>query len=180
MAKKKTKKIRIYNNIKDVWYVVLAVVALLFAIVVFKYFINNQDKNAVPEAQTVQAKELIKFVDSAANLVEEKGEEAFLDFKNGAWNMGEKYIFVYDINGNTKVLPPQPELEGTNRLDVSDPNGVFFVKDMINQAYNKSSGWVNYMYEKPGTKNLAEKLSYFKKVLIGGNYYIVGSGIYLD
>lgn len=179
MARKKTKKIRTYD-IKDVWYVVLAVVALLFAIVVFKYFIFSPNKNAAPKTQAAQTKELIKFVDSAAKLVEEKGEEAFLDFKNDTWNLGEKYIFVYDINGNTKVLPPQPELEGVNRLDASDPNGVYFVKDMINQAYNKSSGWVNYMYTKPGATSLAEKLSYFKKVLAGGKYYIVGSGIYLD
>jgi cytochrome c len=161
-------------------YTVLVLAAILVAAVLTRAYIRSVSPE-VTVTQNQQISEVKSFVDLAAKLVEEEGTDAFQQFKKeGEWYTGNKYIFVYDINGNTVVLPPQPELEGVNRLDAVDSNGVYFVKDMINQAYNKDSGWVNYLYPKPGETTPVEKLGYFKKVLVQGKYYIVGSGTYLE
>lgn len=161
-------------------YTVLILAILLVAAVLTRAYYKSLTPEIPVVTQAQEVKELKAFVDQAAKLIEDKGEEAFAELRNETWFVGDKYIFVYDLNGNTVVLPSQPELEGTNRLSAVDKNGVYFVKEMINQAYSKNDGWVNYVYPKPGADTLFEKLGYFKKALYQGRYYIVGSGIYLE
>ena len=131
--------------------------------------------------KTSSVNELVSFVDNAAQQVSQQGPTIFPAFrdKTGSWIKGDSYIFVYDMSGNTLVLPPQPELEGTNRMTTADPQGELFVKTMVNILSTKSYGWNSYLYIKPGSTTPSDKLSYFKKVTFGGNSYIVGSGIYL-
>jgi hypothetical protein len=181
MAKKAKKQVQKPIVSLKLLYIVLVLAILLVVGVLAKSYKDRIVPPKISVTQNQQVGQLKNFVDAGARFVEENGTEAFAKFKEpGAWNTDSRYIFVYDINGNTVVLPPQPELEGTNRLDASDSNGVYFVKEMINQAYNKDSGWVSYLYPKPGEQVPANKLSYFKKVFVGGKYYIVGSGVYLE
>jgi signal transduction histidine kinase len=84
------------------------------------------------------------------------------------------------MSGKTLVLPPQPKLEGTNRLNVKDPNGIYYVKEMINLLKTKESGWLQYSYPKPEGSVVFTKHSYFKKVKMGNSYLVVGSGYYLE
>jgi len=125
---------------------------------------------------------LISLVDDAVKSIKQNSPKAFKDFRiqGGTWRAGSMYIFVYDMNGNTVVLPPQQNLEGTNRLSVQDSNGVYFVKEMINSLQRGNSGWIQYSYPKPGEEIPSEKLSYFQKVQVGNKIYVVGSGIYLQ
>ncbi|MFA5745098.1 MAG: cache domain-containing protein [Candidatus Paceibacterota bacterium] len=126
--------------------------------------------------------ELIPFVDSAATLVASEGDQAFaqLSDMNGEWIKGDRYIFVYDMAGNTLVLPLQKDVEGTNRIAVTDPNGEAYVKTMVDILKTRAYGWNSYVYLRPETKETQQKLSYFKKVVFGSKEYIVGSGIYLE
>ncbi len=130
---------------------------------------------------TVEAKKLESFVNQAADLVAQEGTKAFPEFrkKGGQWWKGDQYVFVYNLSGKTLVLPPQPALEGINRLNTKDSGGVYFVREMIDQLKTKNSGWLQYAYPKPGAAASLPKLSYFKKVAFGGEAVLVGSGIYL-
>mgnify|MGYP001163288925 CR=1 FL=1 len=127
-----------------------------------------------------QVGELVSFVDSAVGLVETKGRDAFADFrqKGGEWWKGDKYIFVYDMDANTLVLPPTPEIEGTNRWSTEDANGVFYVREMVNELENKDYVWIMYSYPKPGAENASPKVAYVRKAMVDGDYVIIGSGIY--
>ena len=126
--------------------------------------------------------QLMAFVNRAEESVKQKGQEAFNDFrdKNGKWVSGTNYIFAYDMDGNTVVLPLQPELEGTNRMAAMDSEGKYFVKEMVDILKLSDSGWLEYKYAKPGKDGSSTKLSYFQKVKVAGKEYFVGSGIYLD
>lgn len=154
------------------------VVSLAFALSVAVVQFFSMPKNAAG----VEILKLKSFVDNATMLVGEKGETAFVNFKdkNGGWINDDSYLFVYDMKGNTIVLPPQPELEGTNRMATQDPEGKYFVKEMVNILKVENSGWFDYKYMKPGKTENSTKLSYFRKVQIGDKEYFVGSGIYLD
>lgn len=153
----------------------VAVIAFLLGSLVW-YLGNSQKKD---ESQN-QVRSLVQFVDDAASLVELKQEAAFSEFrqKDGAWWKGDKYIFVYDMNANTLVLPPTPDVEGKNRWNEQDPNGTFYVREMVQQLGDKNTAWVMYSYAKPGEKESSPKLAYVKKVLLGSKAIFVGSGIY--
>lgn len=133
------------------------------------------------QATTNEVAKLVDFVDRAAVLISETGEKAYpkLRTKNSEWWNGDSYLFVYDVTGKTLVLPPQPTVEGTNRWSIKDQNGVFYVREMIKQLADKDSGWVGYVYPKPGETTASSKLSYFKKVTFGNKTVLVGSGIYI-
>lgn len=137
---------------------------------------TNQSAN-----QTSDIRKLIAFVDDAAVLIASEGEKAYPQFRvpNSRWWQGNDYIFVYDMNGKTLVLPPTQNIEGANRWSIKDTNGVYYVREMIKQLSSNASGWISYVYPKPGETNPSLKLSYFKKVGFGGKTVLVGSGIYI-
>lgn len=167
-------------------HIAYSVLALLFVTVLAVVVILQRSTGSItwvqPQsvAEQNEVKKLTGFVDSAAKLVETQGEKAFPLFreKGGKWWTGEYYVFVYDMSGKTLVLPPTPELEGTNLWNAKDSNGVYYVREMINQLKQSDSGWLQYHYQKPGEVVPSPKLSYFKKVNMGGKNVLVGSGIY--
>ncbi len=139
--------------------------------------------SATPEPQSEQAKQIKALVDKAAVLIESKGKDAFPEFrkKNSEWYKGETYIFVDDMNGTVLVLPPEPELEGKNLTDMKDANGKLWMREFIETAKNKGSGWVDYMWSKPGKDKPSKKISYIKRAKMpDGKMVFVGGGIYVE
>jgi len=135
-----------------------------------------------PETNSDEAKQIKELVNNAAALVDGKGKEAFVEFRNkdSEWFSDEAYIFVIDMKGTNIVHPSQPDLEGNNLIDMKDVNGKAFVQEMIEVAKTKGSGWVDYMWPKPGETEPSRKLSYIKTVKVGDEKFIIGSGIYSE
>lgn len=124
---------------------------------------------------------LTSFVDKAAEYAKTQGEKSYTDFRiqGSNWWSSDSYVFVYDLNGKTLVLPPQQNIEGTNRINIKDDNGTYYIREMVNWLKTHNSGWVQYVYPKPGATVSSPKLSYFKKVIVGGKTVIIGSGVYI-
>ena len=131
--------------------------------------------------QSKEAKEIVALVDKAVALIESKGKAVFQEFKKkgGEWRKGDAYIFINDMNGTSLMHPVSPELETKNLIDMKDANGKAFMRDFIETAKTRGSGWVDYMWPKPGEKNPSKKLSYIKRAKMpNGETVIVGAGIY--
>lgn len=123
---------------------------------------------------------LTSFVDSAVKYAKVNGKDrALKEFndKNGAFFDGDLYVFAYDINGDTLALPTQPKLVGTNRINITDPNGVIFVRSMADQAKSKEGrGFTYYIYPDPAENMIDRlKLSYIEKV---DDSWWLGAGLY--
>jgi cytochrome c len=132
--------------------------------------------------QSKEAKEIVALVDKAAALTESKGKTAFPEFKKkgSEWLKGETYIFIADMNGIILMHPANPELETKSILDIKDANGKAFMREFIETA-KKGSGWVDYMWPKPGEKTPSKKHSYIKSAKMpNGETVLVGAGIYLN
>jgi len=132
-------------------------------------------------AQSKEAKQIVGLVDKAAALTESKGKSAFPEFKKkgSEWLTGETYVFIADMNGTILMHPANPELETKSILDLKDVNGKAFMREFIETAKTKGSGWVDYMWPKPGEKKPAKKLSYIKRAKMpSGETVLVGAGIY--
>ena len=122
--------------------------------------------------------DLVAFVENARDFAlgtsKEDALSAFNDL-NGSYVEGDRYIFAYDFDGNALALPFQPELLGDNRINITDSNGVEYIRDMIALAQN-GDGFVYYIKPDPA-ENMTQgfKLSYITKV---DDTWWLGAGIY--
>jgi signal transduction histidine kinase len=91
----------------------------------------------------------------------------------------DAYIFVYDMNGINLALPAFPNLEGRNLLDMKDTHGKQIIREMLSLVQTTGSGWVDYMWPKPGESVSTGKSAYVSKAKMGDKWLLVGSGIYL-
>jgi signal transduction histidine kinase len=88
---------------------------------------------------------------------------------------GELYIFIYDQKGTTKAIGFNTEkLVGSNRWDLKDEDGVYFVQELIKRVQTKGRGWVEYKYPNPATHKTELKVSFVE----GCQDLVIGSGTY--
>lgn len=130
-------------------------------------------------AESISPADLQNFVEDAAAYVDENGKEAAIkEFNNkeGKFVNGQLYIFATDFDGICLAHPMKPDLVGKDQKDLKDPNGVYFIRNMIAIAQT-GSGFTYYIFANPADDNKEElKLVYVKK--IDDDWYI-GSGVYL-
>lgn len=128
-----------------------------------------------------QAKLIEAIVNKAAALVESKGKAvAFAEFRkrDSEWFKGDTYLFVYDLESNVLLNAAFPAREGTNTTGQKDANGKLFHQDLITMAQTKGSGWVDYMFPKPGQTQPSQKWTYVKGVKVDGVPSLIASGFY--
>ncbi len=87
------------------------------------------------------------------------------------------YIFIFDKLGNTLVHGMSPQLEGRNLNDLTDPEGVYLVRELVKAGLN-GGGYVGYIWDEPTRNGLTPKLSYAEPLL--NNQWILGTGFYID
>ena len=127
-----------------------------------------------------RARQVEALVNKAAALIDSKGRAAFADFrrKDSEWFHGDTYLFVYDLKSNVLLNPAFPAREGTRVAGQKDANGKLFHDAIIQTAETKGSGWVDYMFPKPGESKPSQKWAYVKAVKIDGVPGLVASGFY--
>jgi signal transduction histidine kinase len=125
---------------------------------------------------------IVEQVAAASDLIESKGKAAFVSFRDKSSNFFylNAYIFVIGENGMDVVNPAFPNLEGRNLYNMRDESGKYLFREMIDVAKSKGSGWVEYMWPRPGEIKLLKKESFVKAVKVNDELFIVGSGFYLD
>lgn len=134
-----------------------------------------------------------KLVEKAVAYVKAQGEEkALKEFSNprGKFFKAEEYLFGYDLNevlkddlyvfaynlkGVLMANPVVPKLVGKNLYNEPDSRGKLFRKEIVDLANSRGSGWVDYTYINPVTKQEETKITYFQKV----GSLIVCCGAYL-
>jgi signal transduction histidine kinase len=124
---------------------------------------------------------VMDMVQDAVGEIEEKGKAAFPLFHDptGPFLAKHAYIFVHDLNGIELVNPAFPTLEGRNMLDFKDTQGKLVVQEMLELIRTRGSGWVDYMWPKPGESMSTRKSAYVSKAKMGNQWVLVGSGVYL-
>lgn len=87
------------------------------------------------------------------------------------------YFFVYALDGRVLMHSRQPELAGQNLWELRDPKGRLTIQQLIAQA-RAGGGYVEYLWRKPSSSQLAPKLGYVVAVPEWG--WMLGTGLYLD
>ena len=129
-----------------------------------------------------QSRKIVALVEKAATQVNARGKAAFDEFrkKGSEWFDGETYLFSYDAKGNVLLNPAFPKREGTNVSGQTDANGKKLHDLMLETARTKGSGWVDYVFPRPGQSKPSHKWTYVKRVMIDGAPGLLGAGFYAD
>jgi signal transduction histidine kinase len=124
---------------------------------------------------------VVDLVKNAVGRIEKNGKASFESFRDpkGWFVAKDAYIFVIDKNGVELVNPAFRNLEGRNMMDLRDTKGKTLVRDMLRVAQTKGSGWVDYMWPKPGESVSTVKSAYVSKAKMDDDWVLVGCGVYL-
>jgi len=129
-----------------------------------------------PTAQMVMEK-----VEQAARLIAELGPAAFPRFKgaDSEFIYAGTYVWIHSAKSGVMLMHPMiPTLEGQNVLFMRDKHDKMMFVDFNRTALEQGSGWVSYMWPKPGESEPSLKVSYVKRVDYENERYVVGSGVY--
>lgn len=91
---------------------------------------------------------------------------------------GNNYFWVNDMKPSMIMHPIKPELNGKDLSNFADPSGKKLFVEFVQVVESKESGFVEYMWPKPGSDQPVEKLSYVTGFKPWG--WIFGTGIYID
>ena len=91
------------------------------------------------------------------------------------------YVFVFDTDLNVVAHAIKAKVVGKNVKGKPDIKGKKFRDEMLAKALSDGSGWVDYYFLNPKTKQEAHKTAYFELANgSDGKGYIVGSGKYFE
>jgi cytochrome c len=132
--------------------------------------------------QSARSKKIVAMVNKAAELIERKGQSVFPEFRKpgSEWLSGDTYLFVIDMKGFVLLNGGFPNLEGVDQILWKDTNGKEVVVEMIKVVRSNGSGWVNYVWVKPGHTESTQKWSYVKASKVDGTPAFVGAGFYSE
>jgi len=123
------------------------------------------------------AAEAEAMVKKAISMAKASGNEAaFAEINNpkGKFVDRDLYVFVYDMNGKCVAHGQNPKMIGKELIDMKDADGKAFVKERVEIAKTKGSGWQDYKFTDPLTKQIEHKRAYVER----HGDFIFGSGIY--
>ncbi len=125
---------------------------------------------------------VVDLVKDAVAEVESQGTRAFPLFHEPQERFMAKdaYVFVIDREGKDLVNPGFKNLEGRNIMDLQDAEGRLPIREMWKMVRDSGSGWVDYMWAKPGESTPTMKSAYVQKATLEGRDVLVGSGVYMQ
>ncbi len=89
-----------------------------------------------------------------------------------------EYLFVQGLDGMLVMHGAKPEMNGKDMWDLKDPNGVFFIREMVDTVKRAQGGFVAYEWPKSGSDEPVEKLTYVAGLPAFG--WLIGTGVYID
>lgn len=125
---------------------------------------------AVAMVKLVQAQFKKEGVEATFKDVSDKTVKAYHD--------RDLYPFIYHANGPKLGVNvahgARPALIGKNLIDLKDQDGKYLIRELIDMANKKGSGWVDYKWPNPLNNKIEDKTSYVEKM----GDYMVGVGVY--
>jgi cytochrome c len=122
--------------------------------------------------------EAVAMVKKAVAMVKAEGKEktfaAIADPANTTFHDRDLYIYVYDFSGVALAHGNNPKMVGKNLITMKDNESKLIVKEMIEVAKSKGSGWIEYKWPNPVTKTVEPKAGYVERI----DDFLIGSGIY--
>ena len=134
---------------------ILALLAALMAGLALQ--VHAADRATADEAEAL-VKKAIVFYDRNGR------DKALAEFQKqpGPFVDRDLYVTVYTMDG-TALSHINHKMVGKNFIDVRDGDGVYFLRDRLEAAKTKDSGWQDYKYFNPVSKKIEPKTMYWQR-----------------
>ncbi|UYQ71151.1 methyl-accepting chemotaxis protein [Pelagibacterium flavum] len=90
---------------------------------------------------------------------------------------GTEYFWINDMGPTMVMHPFKPELNGQDLSNNADPEGKLLFVEFVKTVQASGSGFVDYLWPKPGSDLAQPKLSHVQGTEWG---WVVGTGVYID
>jgi len=117
-------------------------------------------------------------LEAARKITREEAQKRALEIIAAMRYDGTNYFWVNDMHPTMLMHPARPELNGHDLSGYTDPKGKALFVEMVRVVRSDGSGFVSYMWPKPGQTEAQPKLSFVKGFAPWG--WILGTGIYVD
>lgn len=131
------------------------------------------------QADNASQEEAKKMVEAAVAHVKAVGpDKAFADFSTpgGKWHDRDLYLFCYRLDGTNTCHGANKALIGKNLIDLKTADGQQLIRNMVDISKSKGSGWIEYKWPHPQSKQIEEKKAFV--LVIPGYDGFIGAGIY--
>ncbi len=88
------------------------------------------------------------------------------------------YFFIIDMQNRMVMNPTATKLIGQDMSEMKDPNGKRLFIEINETVRRHGSGFVDYLWQKPGSEKPQPKLSYVAGFVPWG--WVIGTGVYID
>ncbi|MCS7242282.1 MAG: methyl-accepting chemotaxis protein [Candidatus Caldatribacterium sp.] len=138
---------------------------------------RQESTQFIVEAAMSQVKALYAEFQKGA-LSEEEAKARAIALLQALRYEGNNYVWVNDLTPRMVMHPIKPELNGQDLTDYKDPAGKRLFVEMVEICKKHGSGFVDYLWPKPGFTEPVPKVSYVALFEPWG--WIIGTGVYLD
>ncbi|MGP1612600.1 MAG: methyl-accepting chemotaxis protein [Catonella sp.] len=141
-------------------------------------FLADYDNLIKSEVKTIISMlEPVNELIGSGKISEEEGKKLAADIIRSARYENDGYFWADTIDGTNVVLLGK-SVEGTNRKDLTDPNGVKIVEEFLKIANSGGEGFVDYSFNREGDAVPVPKRAYVE--LYKPFNWIIGTGNYID
>ena len=173
-----------------------SLVTMLFVGGVFMNNMINESKAQVEDVRATlmadvelqlrtQTQTAVSLIDSiykrqqAGQLTEEQAKKEAADLvRNLRYEGDAGYFWIDTYEGINVVLLGRSETEGKSRINLTDPQGRQFIKEMIENGRKSGGGFTDLMFAKPNETEPLPKRNY--TVAYEPYKWVVGTGVWID
>ncbi len=138
--------------------------------------IETELKNETQEAMSVCQFMYNKY--QAGEMTMEEAQKAAADIiREMKYNDGSGYFWIDTSKGINVVLLGR-DTEGQSRWDSVDPNGTYFIQEMIKNGMQDGGGYTNLMFAKPNETEPLPKINY--TAYFEPFDWVMGTGVWVD
>ncbi len=124
---------------------------------------------AMPAAWALDptAKDAIAMVEKGVAYMKSAGKDEMIkriNAKDADFVQGALYLTMRDQKGVILANPVNPAMIGKDLVDVPDPDGKLFRREILALAKSKGKGWVDYKFKNPASNKVEAKTTYIYQV----------------
>ncbi len=94
------------------------------------------------------------------------------------YDNGAGYFWIDTFDGVNVVLLGRAETEGKSRINLTDPTGKQFIREMIENGKKSGGGFTDLMFAKPGQTEPLPKRNYTAS--FAPYQWVIGTGVWID
>jgi signal transduction histidine kinase len=111
--------------------------------------------------------EAVALTKKAIALYKSAGKEkayAEISDKNGKFIDRDLYVYVVDTSGHVRAHGTNPKLIDKDLSQLKDADGKNFIAELMANVKSNKSGWVDYKWTNPVSKQIESKTTYIEPV----------------